>query len=102
MRYKIEGPTNLINVRFVTEKTLKKHWGKPIESIAGLYTNSNNTIWIRTGMEKHKTMLVLMHEAVHAAIDQLVGVEDEEARADALAAWIIRLTKLSDYQNILI
>ena len=101
MRYVIEGPNHTVNVKFVSTRTIRKHASATAtEVMRGLFCQEENLIYLVKGMSPQETMQILLHEAMHAANWQLSGTEDEEAKTDALAAWMIRLFKVTTWESL--
>lgn len=84
----VKGPLFQIKVKFVTERTIRKHVRHTkTESVRGLFDSAKNLILVDKTLAAEELRHTLLHEMVHAAEFQLSG-QEEEARVDAMARWI--------------
>lgn len=96
---KVIGPLHDVNIKFVTKRTLRRHWGKA-ENVLGLYDPDKNTIFVAKDQEPQQLLQCLFHELIHAAEDQC-GALEEEARADVLGSWLIKLFKVTSTEEVI-
>ncbi len=91
MKQFVPGPFFPIEVKFVQRLALTKASGDGDRNLRGLYDANKNKIFVLRGMSQQEQLHTLLHEMVHAAKFQSLGVADEEAQTDAMARWISEL-----------
>ena len=65
----------------------------------GAYIPKENLVYILKDAEQHQKVQILLHELVHAAMDQVASME-EEGRTDALASWLMRLFNVTNVEEL--
>ncbi len=101
MNFVIEGPLHPINVKLRSKNYISKLWSKSKDQeIDGLFDPTLNTIYVANSLTPDQKLHTLMHEIVHAMDEQLSWMGDE-AKADVIGSYLIRLFKLDSIRQIL-
>ncbi len=97
----VQGVLHPIKVKMLSHKYIQKILAEKDEVVAGGYVPAENTIYIDREQNAAAILHTLLHEMIHAAIHHTSGL-DEEAICDAYAAWLMRLFKITNVEDLFI